>query len=166
MASDTVMERSLAVSSATSGQIAILAFVAGATMWISVLPGVPLPAAVARFQQETTVDRLDSQEDRQSHGAARRLAETFRARHGGLRDRPLAAGERITLSTRKADLVEVLRAFAILTNVNLVVDPGVQGQVTVELNNVAWEQALAVILRTHGLAAELDGRIWRVRGPE
>jgi type IV pilus assembly protein PilQ len=35
----------------------------------------------------------------------------------------------------------------------------VKGRVTVELRDVPWDAALAVILRTHGLAAEVDGRI-------
>lgn len=71
--------------------------------------------------------------------------------------------ETISLSLREADLVEVLRSFAVLGGFNLVVDPSVKGTVTVELKNVRWELALAVILRSHGLAAEIDGRLVAVR---
>jgi type II secretory pathway component HofQ len=35
----------------------------------------------------------------------------------------------------------------------------VKGKVTVELRDVPWDAALVTILRTHGLAAEVDGRI-------
>ncbi|HUO86905.1 MAG TPA: secretin and TonB N-terminal domain-containing protein [Thermoanaerobaculia bacterium] len=73
------------------------------------------------------------------------------------------SGETISLSLREADLVEVLRSFARLGGFNLVVDPRVQGTVTVELRDVRWQLALAVILRTHGLAAEIDGRIVSIR---
>lgn len=73
--------------------------------------------------------------------------------------RPARPPETISLSLREADLVEVLRSFARLGGFNLVVDPAVKGTVTVELRDVRWELALAVILRTHGLAAEVDGRI-------
>lgn len=69
----------------------------------------------------------------------------------------------ISLSLREADLVEVLRSFAVLGGFNLVIDPSVQGTVTVELKDVRWELALAVILRTHGLAAEIDGRVVAIR---
>jgi hypothetical protein len=34
--------------------------------------------------------------------------------------------------------------------------------VTVELDGVPWDQALHFILKTHGMAAEIDGRIWAV----
>lgn len=69
----------------------------------------------------------------------------------------------ISLSLREADLVEVLRSFARLGGFNLVIDPTVKGTVTVELKDVRWELALAVILRTHGLAAEIDGRVVAIR---
>jgi hypothetical protein len=63
----------------------------------------------------------------------------------------------ISLSVRDADLVEVVRSFARIAGVNLIVDPGVSGKVTAELVNVRWDVALGVILRTQGLAMELDG---------
>lgn len=74
----------------------------------------------------------------------------------------LAPGETIDLSLRDADLVEVLRSFAVLGDFNLVVQPGVTGKVTVELHDVEWEKALAVILRVNGLSAEVDGNLWSV----
>jgi type IV pilus assembly protein PilQ len=74
-------------------------------------------------------------------------------------------GEKISLSLKDADLVEVLRSFARLAEINLVVDPKVKGEVTVELHDVPWDHALSVILKTHGLGAELDGRVLSVATP-
>jgi hypothetical protein len=68
----------------------------------------------------------------------------------------------ISLSLRDAPLPEVLRSFARLAGFNLVLDPRVQGLVTVELRDVPWDQALHVILKTHGMGAEVDGRVWLV----
>ena len=68
----------------------------------------------------------------------------------------------ISLSLRDAPLPEVLRTFARLAHFNLVLDPRVQGSVTVELENVPWDQALYVILKTHGLGAEVNGRLWMI----
>ncbi|HEX7185987.1 MAG TPA: secretin and TonB N-terminal domain-containing protein [Thermoanaerobaculia bacterium] len=69
----------------------------------------------------------------------------------------------ISLSLRDAPLPEVLRAFAQLAGFNLVIDPRVpQGTVTVELKDVPWDLALHMILKTHGLGAEVDGRLWRI----
>lgn len=69
----------------------------------------------------------------------------------------------ISLSLRDAPLQEVLRAFAQIAGLNLVLDPRIQpGTVTVELKDVPWDLALHVILKTHGLGAEVDGRLWLI----
>ncbi len=75
---------------------------------------------------------------------------------------PTWRGTPITMSFKDADLREVLGAFARLAGVNLVLDPQVRGAVTLELAGVPWDQALHLILKTHGLAAEIDGRLWAV----
>ena len=71
----------------------------------------------------------------------------------------------ISLSVKDADLVEVIRSFARIADINLIVDPGVHGTVTAELVNVRWDQALSAILRTQGLGMEIDGRILTVAPP-
>jgi type IV pilus assembly protein PilQ len=68
----------------------------------------------------------------------------------------------ISVSLDKAPLQDVVRTFAKLAGFNLVLDPRVQGSVTVELKDVPWDQALYLILKTHGMGAEIDGRLWVV----
>jgi type II secretory pathway component GspD/PulD (secretin) len=68
----------------------------------------------------------------------------------------------ISVSLHKAPLEEVVRTFAKLAGFNLILDPRVQGSVTVELKDVPWDQALYMILKTHGMGAEIDGRLWAV----
>ena len=69
----------------------------------------------------------------------------------------------ISLSLRDAPLPEVLRSFAQIAGFSLVLDPRIpQGTVTVELKDVPWDLALHVILKTHGLGAEVNGRLWRI----
>lgn len=68
----------------------------------------------------------------------------------------------ISLSLRDAPLPEVLRSFARIAGLNLVLSPSVTGNVTVELKDVPWDQALWVILKTQGMAAEIDGNVWSV----
>lgn len=75
-------------------------------------------------------------------------------------------GEPISLSLRDADLVEVLRSFGKMTDVNLIIDPSVQGKVTVELKNVPWDQALYVILKSNGLGMEISGNVWSMMPAE
>jgi type II secretory pathway component GspD/PulD (secretin) len=68
----------------------------------------------------------------------------------------------ISVSLDKAPLQDVVRTFAKLAGFNLILDPRVQGSVTVELKDVPWDQALYLILKTHGMSAEIDGRLWSV----
>ena len=69
----------------------------------------------------------------------------------------------ISLSLRDAPLPEVLRAFAQIAGFSLVLDPRIPpGTVTVELKDVPWDLALHVILKTHGLGAEVNDRLWRI----
>lgn len=75
---------------------------------------------------------------------------------------PRWRGEPISLSLKDADLREVLRSFARLTDMNLILDPAVQGKVTVELTDVPWDQALWAILKIHRLGVESQGRLWIV----
>lgn len=71
-------------------------------------------------------------------------------------------GEPISFSLRDADLVETLRAFAVLSGLNIVIQPGVSGTVTVELEDVPWDQAFEQILKINGLGYELDGNVMRI----
>ncbi len=125
----------------------------------SIPPMISLSPANSSFSQHAG---SRASEQTRSKVPGSRLAEQLRVYAGERRPLPLERGARITLSTKDADLVEVLRAFARLAGVNLVLDPSVRGKVTVELFDVPWEDALKVILATHGLGAELDGRVWRV----
>jgi type IV pilus secretin PilQ/predicted competence protein len=71
-------------------------------------------------------------------------------------------GEPISLDLKDADVREVLRSFAKISGLNVVVQPGVRGTVTVSLDSVPWDQALEIILKTNGLGYELEGNIMRI----
>jgi type IV pilus assembly protein PilQ len=71
-------------------------------------------------------------------------------------------GEPITMSLRDADLVETLRSFAQISGLNIVIQPGVRGSVTVQLEDVPWDQAFEEILKINGLGYELEGNIMRI----
>lgn len=68
----------------------------------------------------------------------------------------------ITLDFKEADINTVLRVMSLKSKVNIVAGPEVQGTVTIRLENVPWEQALKVVLRTYGYVYERDGNIIRV----
>jgi type IV pilus assembly protein PilQ len=68
-------------------------------------------------------------------------------------------GERISLSLKDADIRDVIRVFAKLTGLNMVVDPEVRGSVTVELHDVPWDQAFELVLEVNGLGWERRGNV-------
>lgn len=73
-----------------------------------------------------------------------------------------AKNDFITLDFKEADINTVLRVMSLKSNVNIVAGPEVQGSVTVRLENVPWEKALDVVLRTYDYVYERDGNIIRV----
>ena len=70
----------------------------------------------------------------------------------------LSSGEkRITLEVQKADVQSVLRVFAEVMRVNLVISDDVQGTVTLSLRNVKVSDAFAAVLTARGLGFEKAG---------
>jgi type IV pilus assembly protein PilQ len=71
-------------------------------------------------------------------------------------------GHPITMDFQGVDLRSVLRTFAEISGLNMVIDPDVQGTVDMILTDVPWDQALEVILRGNSLDYTVDGTIVRV----
>jgi type IV pilus secretin PilQ/predicted competence protein len=71
-------------------------------------------------------------------------------------------GHPVTLDFQGADLRTVLRTFADISGLNIVIDQTVQGQVDVSLHEVPWDQALDIILKDHKLGYSVDGTIVRI----
>jgi type IV pilus assembly protein PilQ len=88
-------------------------------------------------------------------------SETFASKSVG-GGQPVWQGEPIEMHLKDADIKDVLRSFAQISGLNIVVQPGVSGTVTVELINVPWDQALHTVLKTNGLDYQLEGNIMRI----
>lgn len=71
-------------------------------------------------------------------------------------------GHPVSLDFQGADLRAVLRTFAEISGLNIVIDPTIQGTVDVALRDVPWDQALDIILRANKLGYVVDGTIVRV----
>ena len=67
--------------------------------------------------------------------------------------------ELVSLDLKEAPLLDVLRYFSEVSGFNLVVDPSVDGTVTVRLIDVPWDQALKVILRAHDLGFDAQDNV-------
>lgn len=75
---------------------------------------------------------------------------------------PPFTGEPVSLDFQNADLRAVLRTFAEISGLNVVIDPQVDGVVDVFLTDIPWDQALDVILRTNRLGYAVDGTVVRI----
>src|SRR5207247_7664569 len=71
-------------------------------------------------------------------------------------------GHPVSLDFQGADLRAVLRTFAEISGLNIVIDPKVNGTVDVALRDVPWDQALDIILRANKLGYSIDGTIVRI----
>ena len=71
-------------------------------------------------------------------------------------------GEPISLDLKDADIKDVFRTISQFTGLNIVIDPEVRGTVTVQLENVPWDQALDLILKQNGLGYVLENNIMRI----
>jgi len=61
-------------------------------------------------------------------------------------------GERLSLNFQDIEVRSVLQLIADFTDTNIVVSDTVSGNITLRLQNVPWDQALDIILKTKGLA--------------
>ena len=68
-------------------------------------------------------------------------------------------GERLTLNFQDIETRAVLQLLAETSGQNIVVSDSVRGNVTLRLQNVPWDQALDIVLRTKGLDKRQEGNV-------
>jgi len=71
-------------------------------------------------------------------------------------------GKKISLDLQDADLITVMRLFAEVANLNIILAPDVKGKVTVRMVKIPWDQAMDIILRMNGLGYVLEENILRI----
>ncbi len=68
-------------------------------------------------------------------------------------------GERLSLNFQDIEVRSVLQLLADFTGLNLVVSDSVEGNLTLRLKNVPWDQAMDIILKTKGLDQRRAGNV-------
>ena len=71
-------------------------------------------------------------------------------------------GRKISLDLQDADLINVMRLFAEVANLNIILSPEVKGRVTVRMVNIPWDQAMDIILKMNGLGYALEDNVLRI----
>jgi type IV pilus assembly protein PilQ len=68
-------------------------------------------------------------------------------------------GEKLSLNFQDIEVRAVLQLIADFTSLNLVASDTVSGRITLRLQNVPWDQALDLVLKTKGLDKRQDGNV-------
>lgn len=121
----------------------------------------PTPAPAPALSDVAEFEAQAVNVDEQGRTEQERLLESFGPLVVSRQERQYV-GEPISMSLKNADLVETLRSFAKISDLNFVIQPGVRGTVTVELKSVPWDQAMEQILKINNLGMDIDGTIVRI----
>ncbi|CAG2155023.1 type IV pilus secretin PilQ [Cupriavidus numazuensis] len=68
-------------------------------------------------------------------------------------------GERLSLNFQNIDIRSLLQVFADFTNLNIITSDTVQGNITLRLKDVPWDQALQIVMDAKGLASRRNGNV-------
>ena len=134
-------------------------------------PAVPVAAAPKPAPAHAPAKPASNRGDALFEAAAAALDQDQAAQPqagAGYRSRTLSeaptqfTGELISLDLKDADIKDVFRTISQLTGLNIVIDPEVRGTVTVQLEDVPWDQALDLILKQNSLGYVLENNIMRI----
>jgi type IV pilus assembly protein PilQ len=75
-------------------------------------------------------------------------------------------GEPISVNLKDVDLKDFFRLIHEISGLNVVLDPGVNGTLTIVLDDVPWDQALAIVLQNNSLQCQLNGNVLRIANPD
>jgi type IV pilus assembly protein PilQ len=72
---------------------------------------------------------------------------------------PGYAGEKLSLNFQNVEVRSVLQVIADFTGLNIIASDSVQGNITLRLKDVPWDQALDIILQSKGLSKRKNGNV-------
>ncbi|HYR84657.1 MAG TPA: type IV pilus secretin PilQ [Terriglobia bacterium] len=75
---------------------------------------------------------------------------------------PQYNGELISLDLKDYDIKDFFRLISELSGLNVVLDPNVNGTITLKMIEVPWDQALDVVLKNYQLGGQLQGNVLRI----
>jgi type IV pilus assembly protein PilQ len=72
------------------------------------------------------------------------------------------SGRKVSLDFKDADIKNILRLIAEVSNLNIIAGDDVQGKITMRLVDVPWDQALDVVLQSKALGKSQVGNVMRI----
>lgn len=86
--------------------------------------------------------------------------------HTGVGGKAAFKGERLSFNFQNIEVRSILQIIAEMAGLNLIASDSVQGSITLRLQDVPWDQALELVLRTQGLDKRMDGNVLLVAPAE
>ena len=78
----------------------------------------------------------------------------------------LLPNDNVKLNLRKADVKSVLLSLARAADLNMLVTADIEGEVSVDFNNIPWDKAFNSIIRSQGLTYEWEGEVLQIMSIE
>ena len=75
-------------------------------------------------------------------------------------------GEPVTMKVVNISLVDFFRIISELSGLNILIDPTVEGTITLNVDAVPWDQLFEVVLRSHRLEKSVEGNLVRISTKE
>lgn len=75
---------------------------------------------------------------------------------------PVYTGKLISLDLKDVDIRDFFRLIHQVSGLNIVVDSGITGRVTLVLDDVPWDQALDLVLKNNDLGKVFEGNVLRI----
>ena len=112
----------------------------------------------------STTQQAAEQAVQQANTAATTLAASQAAQAPAAVQAPTGkyTGEPISVNLKDVDLKDFFRLIHEISGLNVVLDPAVNGSLTIVLDEVPWDQALDIVLQNNSLDKQLSGNVLRI----
>ena len=114
-------------------------------------------AAIVAVAPNEAFDYLAYQTDRDFILEVKPIAK--QALSVGVRDEFLYSGDKLSLNFQNIEVRAILQIVADFADLNLVASDAVSGAITLRLQDVPWDQALDIVLKTKGLDKRIQGNV-------
>jgi type IV pilus assembly protein PilQ len=117
-------------------------------------PNQPVPAGSSSLAAGPAVINAALQQQQERAAAANPTATSCTSGH--------YTGAPLNLDLKDLDIKDFFRLIHEISGLNVVLDPSVKGIVTIDVTDIPWDQALAIVLRNNALECELEGNVLRI----
>ncbi len=134
------------------GDAVVVAFAKGPSAAGSELVARAVPMASGTQEKEAAAVNGGAPQESQQWGFLTGVGSTDRK----------YKGQRISMDFQDAEVTNILRIIAEVSNLNIITSDEVKGSISLRLVNVPWDQALDIILRSKALGAAQEGNVLRI----